>query len=149
MSWFVIHLLNLGRYLRKVVFDPYFEEHLMTTKRENPFHLMKYMFLSFSSCFTTKWSSLHIQLTDKNPGEKGGTTCLLSSLLLFCFFFSNNTWKTISEFVFYVSLSSCFDLWSRLQRRHHSPLPDLLEVWLLALCWSPDPPSLGDYSCTL
>ena len=43
MSWCVICLLNLGRYLRKVVFDQYFEEHIMTTKRENTFHLMKYI----------------------------------------------------------------------------------------------------------
>lgn len=146
MSRFAICLLNLGRCLRKVVFDQYFEEHIMTTKRENTFHLMKYMFLSFSSCFRTKWSSLCIQLTDKKPGEKGGSTCLLSSLPLS---FSNNAWKTISEFVLYVSLSSCFDLWSRRQKFYHSPLPDILEVWLLALCWSPDPPSLGDHSRTL
>ena len=147
MSRFAIYLPNLGKCLRKVVFDQYFEEHIMTTKRENTFHLTKYIcFYHFLHVLEQSDPVYIFSLQIKKPGEKGGATCLLSSLPLS---FSNNTWKTISEFVLYVSLSSCFDLWSRRQKCHHSPIPDLLEVWLLALCWNPDPPSLGDHSRTL
>ena len=47
MSQFAICLLNLGRCLRNVVFDQYFEEHIMTTKRENTFHLTKDIYIFF------------------------------------------------------------------------------------------------------
>ena len=95
----------------------------------------------------TKEMSLQIQLTVKGTGEKGRQNMgLLNNFPLFFIVIpENNT----SEFPVHVSLSRCFDLRPRLHKYHHSALPGLLEIRLLALCRSPDPPPVGDYRCQL